>query len=145
MWLKNLNLFIEGLENIVGKRKKCWLPAFSPFPTMFSKGFFKVVESRDCVVKRYNLYAFYVHCNLSGSPQSAEPHSPVGIVADLRTGGRWFDPNILSEYWWWSLRQDSFPSHRGPLFLQWLCGKAGSSLEWESRQWLGKNIVLSAG
>ena len=26
-----------------GKRTKCWLPAFSPFPTMFSKGLFKVV------------------------------------------------------------------------------------------------------
>ena len=23
-----------------GKRRKCWLPAFSPFPKMFSKGFF---------------------------------------------------------------------------------------------------------
>ena len=23
-----------------GKRRKCWLPAFSPFPTIFSKGFF---------------------------------------------------------------------------------------------------------
>ena len=35
-----------------GKRRKCWLPAFSPFPTMFSKGFFfKVVRSWDCVVK----------------------------------------------------------------------------------------------
>ena len=22
-----------------GKRRKCWLPAFSPFPTMFSKVF----------------------------------------------------------------------------------------------------------
>ena len=22
------------------KRRKCWLPAFSPFPTMFSKDFF---------------------------------------------------------------------------------------------------------
>ena len=31
-----------------GKRRKCWLPAFSPFPTMFSKCFFpKVVKSRD--------------------------------------------------------------------------------------------------
>ena len=36
----------------VGKRRKCWSPAFSPFPTMFSKGFFpRVVKSRDCVVK----------------------------------------------------------------------------------------------
>ena len=35
-------------------RKHCGLPAFSPFPTMFSKGFFyKVVKSRDCVVKRF--------------------------------------------------------------------------------------------
>ena len=30
-----------------GKRRKCWLPAFSPFPTMFSKAFpFGVVKSR---------------------------------------------------------------------------------------------------
>ena len=36
------------------KRRKCWLPAFSPFPTMFSNGFFyKVVKSRDGVVKSY--------------------------------------------------------------------------------------------
>ena len=26
----------KPFENIVGKRRKCWLPAFSPFPTMFS-------------------------------------------------------------------------------------------------------------
>ena len=36
-----------------GKRRKCWLPAFSPFLTMFSKGFFcKVVKSQDYVVDR---------------------------------------------------------------------------------------------
>ena len=35
-----------------GKRRKCWLPAFSSFPTMFSKGFFfKVVKSWDGVEK----------------------------------------------------------------------------------------------
>ena len=35
-----------------GKRRKCWLPAFSPFPTMFSKGFlYRVVRSRDYVVE----------------------------------------------------------------------------------------------
>ena len=34
------------------KKKKCWLPAFSPFPTMFSKGLIpRVVKSRDSVVK----------------------------------------------------------------------------------------------
>ena len=36
-----------------GKRRKCWLPAFSPFPTMFSKGFFpRVIKSWDCEVTR---------------------------------------------------------------------------------------------
>ena len=36
------------------KRRKCCLPAFSPFPTMFSKAFFfRVVKSRDCVVKSF--------------------------------------------------------------------------------------------
>ena len=29
----------DRVENIVGKRSKCWLPEFSPFPTKFSKGF----------------------------------------------------------------------------------------------------------
>ena len=34
-----------------GKRRKCQLPAFTPFPTKFSKAFsFRVVKSRDCVV-----------------------------------------------------------------------------------------------
>ena len=33
------------------KRRKCWLPAYSPFLTMFSKVlFFRVDKSRDCVV-----------------------------------------------------------------------------------------------
>ena len=31
-----------------GKRRKCWLPAFSLFPKMFSKGFFfRVIKSQD--------------------------------------------------------------------------------------------------
>ena len=40
------------VENIVGKGEKCWLPVFSPFPKMFSKGLFPtVVKSQDCMVK----------------------------------------------------------------------------------------------
>ena len=39
-------------EKHCGKRRKCWLPAFSSFPTMFSKGLsLVVVKSQDCVVK----------------------------------------------------------------------------------------------
>ena len=45
--------FCYRVENIVEKRRKCWLPAFSPFPTMFSKVFFFLggVKSRHCVMK----------------------------------------------------------------------------------------------
>ena len=43
--------FEKGRKHF-GKRRKCLLPAFSPFPTMIFKGiFFKVVKSRDYVVK----------------------------------------------------------------------------------------------
>ena len=46
-----ISLF-DRVENTVGKGEKCWLPAFSPFPTVFSKAFFcKFVKSRDYVVK----------------------------------------------------------------------------------------------
>ena len=37
--------------NQSGIRRKCWLPAFSPSRTLFSKAFlFSLVKSRDCVV-----------------------------------------------------------------------------------------------
>ena len=47
------NEFCYGMgEKHCGKRRKCWSPAFSPFPTMFSKDFFhRSDKSRDCVVK----------------------------------------------------------------------------------------------
>ena len=33
---ENLKYVLGRVENIVGKGEKGWLPAFSPFPTMFS-------------------------------------------------------------------------------------------------------------
>ena len=49
---KNNEIYFGKGRKHCGKRKKCWLPAFSPFPTMFSKGsFFRVVKSQDCVGK----------------------------------------------------------------------------------------------
>ena len=46
-----LKLVLGRIKNN-GKMRKCWLPQFSPFPTMFSKAFsFRVVKNRDCVVK----------------------------------------------------------------------------------------------
>ena len=38
------------------KRRKCWLPAFSPFPTMFSKAsFFRAVKKSGLCGKVLNL------------------------------------------------------------------------------------------
>ena len=49
---EKLKIVLGRVEKHCGKRRKCWSPAFSPFPTMFSKGFlYRVVKSRDCVVK----------------------------------------------------------------------------------------------
>ena len=46
-----ISIFLSGRKHC-GKRRKCWLPAFAHFPTMFSKAFFiRVVKSLDCVVK----------------------------------------------------------------------------------------------
>ena len=48
---------LDRVKKHCGKRRKCWLPAFSPVPTMFSKavsfqGHFK---GRDCVVKSFRV------------------------------------------------------------------------------------------
>ena len=37
---KNVAQMMISVFNRVEKRRKCWLPAFSSFLTMFSKGFF---------------------------------------------------------------------------------------------------------
>ena len=45
-------LFLVASRKHCGKRRKCWLPAFPPFPTMFSNGLsLKVVKSQDWVVE----------------------------------------------------------------------------------------------
>ena len=47
----------DRVENTAGKgenagRRKCWLPTFSPLPTVFSKALYLgVVKSWNCVVK----------------------------------------------------------------------------------------------
>ena len=55
------------------KRRKCWLPAFSDFPTMFSKGFVVgLVISRDflgkellCINATINAVWFTYYCTCS--------------------------------------------------------------------------------
>ena len=49
---QKLKFDMGRVESIVEKGENADLPAFSPFPTMFSKGLFlKVIKSQDCVVK----------------------------------------------------------------------------------------------
>ena len=48
-----MQFFFDRGSKHCGERRKCWLLAFSPFPTMFSKGlFFRIVKTRDCLGKR---------------------------------------------------------------------------------------------
>ena len=70
----------------------------------------------------------------------AQPNSSVGSIADLRTGGGWFDPQ-LGQY-----------SSRGMMiviatgFIPFsLLSIVKTMVKWESSQWLGKNIVRSTG
>ena len=47
-----MELVYYRVENIVEMGKKCWLPALSPFATVFLKSFdLSMVKSWDCVVK----------------------------------------------------------------------------------------------
>ena len=53
---QTLKFVLGSIENIGGKRKKCWLPAFSPFLTMFSYACFpRGFKNRDCVGVKQSL------------------------------------------------------------------------------------------
>ena len=46
------HFLLENAGYTVGKGEKCCLPAFSTFPTMFSRSIFlRVMKTWDCVVK----------------------------------------------------------------------------------------------
>ena len=66
----------------------------------------------------------------------AEPHSSVGSVADLRTGGRWFDTRS-GQYFFRGLMKviatGFIPLSPLPV--------VSTMIMWESSQWLEKNIV----
>ena len=70
----------------------------------------------------------------------AKPHSSVGTVADLRTGGRWLDPR-LSHYSFQELMIVVVTGFTplSPLSI------VSTMVMWENCQWLGKNIVWCTG
>ena len=67
----------------------------------------------------------------------AEPHCSVGSVADLRTGGRWFDPR-LGQY---SIRGLRIVIATGFIPLSPM-SVVSTMFMWESSQWLGKNNIV---
>ena len=53
---QKLKFDLESVKKHCEKWRKCWLPVFSPFPTMFLKGFsYSVIKSCDCVVMSYGI------------------------------------------------------------------------------------------
>ena len=70
----------------------------------------------------------------------AESHSSVGSVAELRTGGYWFDP-WLGQY---SVPGLMIVIVTGFISLSQL-SVVSTIVKWESSQWLGKNIMRSTG
>ena len=56
---------LDSVENIVDKRRKCWLPAFSPSPTI---NFYQSSpKSWDCVVNGNPFSYHYKKCYTHGS------------------------------------------------------------------------------
>ena len=63
----------------------------------------------------------------------AEPHSSVGSIADLRTGGSWFDPR----HGQYSFLELMIVIATGFISLSSL-SIVSTMVTWESSQWLGK-------
>ena len=58
-----MNSFLKGRKDC-GKGRKCWLPAFSPFPTMFSKVvYLRVVKIRDFVIRKLSPFILNLRIN----------------------------------------------------------------------------------
>ena len=69
----------------------------------------------------------------------AEPQSSVGRVAHLRTGGGWFDPRLGQN----SFRGLVIVIATGFIPLSPL-SDVSTMVMWESRRWLGKNIMQNS-
>ena len=50
------------------KRRKCWLPAFSLFPAMFSKGFFPgIIKTWHCFGNGFRNAMKFLHSSMSST------------------------------------------------------------------------------
>ena len=129
------HLYDKPFENIVGNGEVAGNQHFLLFPQCFSTllktnfNFSSSISAKALNLDQSKFLSFGNELNVSTrgiDPFSTEPRSSVGSVANLRTGGRWFDPR-LGQYSFRGL--DSFLSHHCPLFRLRLCGKAASGLK----------------
>ena len=115
------------VEKHCEKRRNCLLQAIPSFLTIFSTA----------------IYLQHVKISPSfftGSELNSFRHYSVCSVADLRTGGHWFDPR-LGQY---SFRGFMIVIATGFIPLSTL-SVVSTMFMWESSQWLGKNIMQSTG
>ena len=80
------------------------------------------------------------HCDNHVSLDTAKPHSSAGSVADLRTGGHWFNTH-LGQYSFQGLMMVIATGFipLSPLSI------VSTMVMWERSHWLGKNILQSTG
>ena len=75
-------------EKHCGKRKKYWFPAFSPFPTVISIAFLRVVKSWDCVGKFFNNGSIKYILSNNQLNYDVECHL---TCRELKDGEKWTD------------------------------------------------------
>ena len=82
---KKIEICLGMVTKHCGKRRKCWFPAFSPFPTMFSEGvFLGIVESWDCVVNSFRPKKKYSRLRSTDRPDLRSTDRPHFFPATLR-------------------------------------------------------------
>ena len=80
------------------------------------------------------------HNRIQEYNNAAKPNSSVGSVADLRKGGRWFDPRLCQ----YSFQGLMIVIATGFIPLS-LLSVVSTMVLWECREWLEKNSVQNAG
>ena len=109
-----------------------------PFENVVAKGEMLVIYSTQ---SKSSILAILRLLSVNTNAFNLGPaHSSVGSIENLRTGGRWFDPQ-LSQY---SFRRLMIVIATGFIPLSPL-SVVLTMVMWESSQWLGKNIVWCTG
>ena len=128
----------------------CILKSFNSHISVVVCRFFEFGTVSKCCIREWVKTSFWLYFgDQSANPcfpegyfpiKRAEFHSSFGSVADLRTGGRWFGPR-LGQYSSGGLMVVTATRFilLSPLSV------ASTMVQWESSQWLGKNIVRSNG